>query len=142
MAGTNEFLLLVRLSHSRLSLMFKDFSLVCRVVGSLLTRTKEKSAKMIINFHSLLFIVICCHLRSFFVALVFTRFATRYHSLSFLVIPCYSLSLSLSLSVSPICCFVNHRKTMACAEKKLNTNYIDSSYLFAIQKSKSTCFQK
>ena len=117
MAGTNEFLLLVRLSHSRLSLMFKEFSLVCRVVGSLITRTKEKLAKMIIQFQSFLFIVIRCHLGSLFVPLVVTCFATRYQSLSLLVIPCYSLSLSLSLNVSPICCFVNHRKTIACAQK-------------------------
>ena len=142
---TKEFLLLIQLSLSRSSSMFKEFSLVCTVVGSFLTRTKGKLTKMIIRCHSLLFIVILCHSLSFFVVIVVTRFTTCYHSFSFLVIPCYTLYLSLSLVVAQRITrllFCKRSKNKGLCRKKLNTNYIESSYPFAIQKFQKTCFQK
>ena len=79
------------------------------------------------------------------VVLVVTRFTTRYHSSSFVVIPCYSLHLSFSLVVTQrITCllYCKRLKNVELRRKKSNTNYIESSYPFAIQKFKSTRFQK
>ena len=97
------------------------------------------------NDHSLSLVLVHCHSLPLGVFLCSTRCHSVYYSISFVVIPCHSLLLVVPLVVTQCIAhllFCKPSKNNGTCRKKLNTNYIDSSYLFAIQKSKSTCFQK